>query len=191
MELGELPRYYQLRIKVNDHGCWIWTGPFRNSYGCAFDGYRERVNGKTGRARTVYAHRRVKEWALGRKLKRVLEDCDHTCPNKLCVNPDHIEIRSRSAHIKRHVKERFPPPYAEELLIARQAKQKEALAKWKTEHPERWREIRKQGAARKMARLKEARRIARELFPDNPEARRLAVSEQYERLKREKWLCST
>lgn len=67
------------RYTVSETGCWLWTGaPTRDGYGAA------SVNG-----RTRPAHCAVYEAHRGRiPFGLVL---DHTCRNRLCVNPDHLD----------------------------------------------------------------------------------------------------
>lgn len=73
--------------------CWIWTGAVaRNGYG--------RV-GVPGDRRTVQAH--VLYYARAGKVKRT-RDLDHTCRRRYCVNPDHLELVSRSENSWRGAK---------------------------------------------------------------------------------------
>lgn len=61
--------------------CWIWKGTILQS------GYGQIVIRNTKKAR---AHRFMYERAKG-KIPDGLQ-LDHLCRNKLCVNPDHLEI---------------------------------------------------------------------------------------------------
>ena len=64
------------------NACWIWTGATgggRYGYGQAqWQGYR------TG------AHR--VSWLLWRGELEEGQEVDHTCGNRLCVNPDHLQL---------------------------------------------------------------------------------------------------
>lgn len=68
-----------------DDGCWTWLG-------------REDKDGY-GRHGKQLAHRYV--WTI---LKGPIEadmDIDHTCNNRLCVRPDHLEITTHQENIRR------------------------------------------------------------------------------------------
>jgi HNH endonuclease len=71
------------KIRVDDHGCWIWTGRVGTSgYGLC----HVRVE---GRPRTAVAHRRAYELFVG-PIPAGLH-LDHLCRTPLCVNPGHLE----------------------------------------------------------------------------------------------------
>lgn len=78
----------------NPNDCVEWLGSKKpNGYGC--------VNHK---GRTGYAHRMSYELFKG-EIPEGLE-IDHTCRNKGCVNPDHLEAVSRSENIQRMIPHR-------------------------------------------------------------------------------------
>ncbi len=78
MILAEAQRRYP--IQESETGCWIWTGKRqRDGYGLVMHGHA-----------FLSAHRVVYEDAIGGYLKASLQ-LDHTCRNRLCVNPAHLE----------------------------------------------------------------------------------------------------
>jgi len=96
-----LPADVQDRIlrNVSPHGsCWQWQGA-RRSTGYGVIGWR--IN---GRAYTQQAHR----VAFAAWCGPIPEGAQlhHTCRNKWCVNPFHMEAVSRQAHSVRHAAER-------------------------------------------------------------------------------------
>ena len=83
----------QRLIVVNDEtGCWEWKGPTTtNGYGKwqRGPGYRERV-----------AHRITFEHFKDMKIPDKMQG-DHLCRNRICCNPDHIEIVTPSENTLR------------------------------------------------------------------------------------------
>lgn len=80
---------------VEDHGyetpCWIWRGHIDNrGYG------RLNVSGYRG----MLAHR----WMYQSRVRELTskESLHHLCSVKACINPDHLEVMSRSAHMTLH-----------------------------------------------------------------------------------------
>ncbi len=70
--------------------CWLWTGPTNRGYGRA-----------TIRGRKMTAHRAVYLTMRGPIPPGRHIHLDHLCRNKMCVNPDHMEIVSRRENILR------------------------------------------------------------------------------------------
>jgi hypothetical protein len=58
--------------------CWLWTAATRNGYGLFW------YKGKQ-----LYAHRLIYEITYGPMPEG--KQTDHTCRNRACVNPDHLE----------------------------------------------------------------------------------------------------
>lgn len=77
-----------LQVKVNEQGCWIWQGKV-NSKGYGIYG------GKM-------AHYLI--WSrMGGRYEHGFS-LHHTCFEKLCCNPDHLEYLPRAEHYKLHLK---------------------------------------------------------------------------------------
>lgn len=86
--LDRLNNYEQNYIKMGE--CWIWTGPMADSgYGIASD----------GRNKTVIAHRAVYEKLVGPIPKGT--QLDHTCRQRACINPAHLEPVTPSENCRR------------------------------------------------------------------------------------------
>ena len=75
---AELPPHVLSKIEVGPD-CWKWLGHSNTGYG------RVEIAG-----RSRYAHRVVYESTV-RPVPNGLT-LDHLCKNRLCVNPDHLEI---------------------------------------------------------------------------------------------------
>jgi len=75
-------------------GHWIWKGGGTDGYGVIAirKGY------------TMKAHRFI--YSVLRGLGDSSNDVHHECPIKLCVNPDHMSLMSRGAHVAMHNRDR-------------------------------------------------------------------------------------
>lgn len=82
-----LKQRIELRAPLNDNGCRIWTGTVSGGYG------NMTVSGLLGCGQ-VKAH--VLAWLLWRGDVPARRDVAHRCNNKLCVNPLHLYIATRS-----------------------------------------------------------------------------------------------
>lgn len=78
------------RVVETDDGHWLWTGAISGNG----RGYCQ-VNGKTVAATRV-------SWELRHGAAPVGMHLHHTCPVKLCVNPDHLEPMTKQQHAKEH-----------------------------------------------------------------------------------------
>lgn len=80
-------RFLSVLIKYKN-GCWVWPGkPDNEGYG--------RLSYKNEQWR---AHCFSYEIVFGQKAKYNLH---HTCENKMCVNPDHLEDITQSQHVQK------------------------------------------------------------------------------------------
>jgi hypothetical protein len=76
------------KVSKSGSGCLVWDASKRNGYGVFWDG-----------TQNVRAHRWAYEQAKGRIPPEL--EIDHTCRNKACVNPDHLEAVTHSENMKR------------------------------------------------------------------------------------------
>ena len=85
-----LPEHIRNKICINPiTHCWDWYGEkTTNGYGRAWL-----------RGTRTMAHRIVYELFIG--VKVYSREFDHTCLNRGCVNPDHMEIVTRQVNLKR------------------------------------------------------------------------------------------
>ena len=81
---------FWLKVQKQD-GCWLWIGAATTS------GYGVFQRGRRGE-HLYKAHRFAYELHFGEIPKRAL--VLHTCDNKLCVNPLHLEIGDHSKNLK-------------------------------------------------------------------------------------------
>ena len=78
------------KVKKLETGCWEWQGSIITSgYGHFWDGSRWWV-----------AHRFAYEKIYNYPIPKGLE-IDHLCRNKICVNPAHLDVVTRSENTKR------------------------------------------------------------------------------------------
>lgn len=79
-------------VFIRDDGCYLWTRSLIKGYG------RFRTGGRG--SLVVSAHR----WAYEQEHGPIPEGfhLHHTCGERACVNPDHLELLSASEHTHRH-----------------------------------------------------------------------------------------
>lgn len=82
------------RVEIDEvSGCWIWTGPTSGTK--CNEGYpRMSLDGQT-----VSVHRVTAMLAFGFLHSR--RQVDHTCRNRLCVNPAHLELVTHKQNCRR------------------------------------------------------------------------------------------
>lgn len=86
------------RCTETETGCWEWQGPTSgNGRGGGYP--RMCLDGQTVAVhRVMYTH--VHGYVPGKK------QIDHTCRNRLCCNPDHLEMVTHIENQKRRAKAR-------------------------------------------------------------------------------------
>lgn len=71
------------KVQISPNGCWLWTGSIREGYGAFWPGGSR--NAESMIAAHLWAYRRyVGPVPAGMEL-------DHTCRNRACINPHHLE----------------------------------------------------------------------------------------------------
>jgi hypothetical protein len=83
--------HYLLKtLALSPDGCWRWAGAKNVGYGTF------KVDG-----RNIMAHRWAYETYTGEVIGK--RHAHHTCQNRGCVNPRHIEIVTVAEHVNIHV----------------------------------------------------------------------------------------
>jgi hypothetical protein len=83
-------------------GCWIWQlGTTESGYGTFQKNFGRDLNGKRI-IKTIFAYRHYWEQKYG-SIPDNLEP-DHVCRNRICVNPDHIELVTHAENVRRSPK---------------------------------------------------------------------------------------
>lgn len=84
------------RIEIDKNDCWVWQGPTSGS-GRGGNYGRMSLDGAT---HAVHRVMWTNEFGIIPHKKQI----DHTCNNRLCVNPDHLELVTHKQNQKRRVK---------------------------------------------------------------------------------------
>ncbi|KKN74764.1 hypothetical protein LCGC14_0388060 [marine sediment metagenome] len=87
-ETGVMERFWA-KVTYTEDGCWIWGKP-SNGYGVFWNGSRQQV-----------AHRFLFESVNGAVPFGF--ELDHLCRVKRCVNPNHLEVVTRSQNTARGI----------------------------------------------------------------------------------------
>lgn len=90
MKTDDIDRFWsKVQVSTNKH-CWLWrAGKFISGYG------EFSLNNKP-----YLAHRVAYEIFFDKKIPKNLE-LHHICKNRLCVNPDHLELVTRKEHVSK------------------------------------------------------------------------------------------
>lgn len=83
-----------LRVVKTEDGCWIWTGPTSGHNGRGRGYPRMSLDGGT---MAVHIVMYIIEFGPIPPRKQI----DHTCRNRLCVNPDHLEMVTHKVNQRR------------------------------------------------------------------------------------------
>lgn len=89
--MSDIQRFWT-HVEHQENGCWLWTGTVNAKYG-AF-----KIGSRTYKTRRMlYAHRFIWEYLNG-PIPDGLQ-LHHVCENKLCVNPEHLELLTVHDHV--------------------------------------------------------------------------------------------
>ena len=93
-----IPPEFESRIDVQTDGCWTWNG-----WCSGFKGGRGRTAPYPCFQRNkkiIKAHRHFFKLATG--IHPGENHVHHKCMNTLCVNPDHLELKTQADHVGEH-----------------------------------------------------------------------------------------
>lgn len=79
------------------NGCWLWTGATDGRRGAQYARINMRID---GRHRCLKAHRVMAQQFHETPLTPH-DEVDHVCGESLCINPDHLEVVSKSENVRR------------------------------------------------------------------------------------------
>jgi hypothetical protein len=79
MTKEEFDRWFLEQKRVNENGCWEWSGYLNGGYGPT-----------TFKGKRLLVHRYSLELHLKRQIEKSLE-VRHMCNNPICFNPDHLK----------------------------------------------------------------------------------------------------
>lgn len=87
-------RFWDKVFRGDGDDCWEWFGGTTNGYGRIF------VARTCGIAEYEYVHRFSWSYHSGRRIPKGMQ-IDHTCCNRACVNPAHLELVSGKENKRR------------------------------------------------------------------------------------------
>ena len=82
-------RFAFIGCDIRANGCWDWKGATRNGYG--------RIGREPGADHDILAHRVSYSTYIDRIPGGM--SVHHTCANRRCVNPDHLELATSRANV--------------------------------------------------------------------------------------------
>lgn len=95
MEAQLALRFWSKVRTLGEHDCWVWGG-----------GYRSRIiDGVSHRDYGMYRGQQAHRVAYMRVFGDITTGhvVDHTCENKKCCNPNHLEAVSNGENVRRAV----------------------------------------------------------------------------------------
>lgn len=118
-EVEQFPLRFSSKVSLAANGCWIWTssksGP-PNFPEHAYGRYWPSTNPRF----CQIAHRFAYEFIYG-PIPKGLE-IDHTCHNKLCVNPAHLELVTHQENCKRRPRSGSKPGFTFQIIDGKRRK---------------------------------------------------------------------
>lgn len=88
------------KVRFETSGCWIWTGATWGPPGYPKHKYGTmRIPGENCFRKKICAHKYAYETIFAPVPEGF--ELDHTCENKLCVNPHHLEVVTHAENIRR------------------------------------------------------------------------------------------
>lgn len=89
------------KINVQPDGCWNWTGCIKE------DGYPSAINvAGADKFGPYYRPQRLMFHWFKHEIPEGLT-VDHLCGNRICVNPDHMEVATAAANTSKAVKRQY------------------------------------------------------------------------------------
>lgn len=102
MDRSDIRNKIMRRVKVDpETGCWIWLGPTSGENGRGAGYPRMHLRGQTCAVHRVMY---VNEFGYVPGKRQI----DHTCRNRLCVNPHHLEEVTHKENCRRRDKAKEP-----------------------------------------------------------------------------------
>ncbi len=108
--LGISPNNFWNKVNIiNEQDCWLWKGQKRKGYGVV--SYREGKRAKTYTAHRIAYYLHYNKYPNGWIVM-------HTCNNKLCCNPHHLELGTNRDNIRQAIKDKLRQPRLSTKTIA-------------------------------------------------------------------------
>ena len=86
--------WFMSKVDVIESGCWEWRGYInrKRGYGIFYD---------ADKGQKVYAHHYLVPLLPRYEDVGVKMEYDHLCRNIICVNPEHLEIVTKTENLRR------------------------------------------------------------------------------------------